>query len=222
MKEIHDIFLWIHIPAGTLSLILFWVPVMVKKGNNIHRKVGRAYYWCMWIVQITALILSVNNAFLGHYTMAAFLGFLAILTGYPLWYSYEILQQKNIWTERYFQIRRSFAWVLFSASLSMIIGAAVLKFQNQGVLMLLFGLLGLPAMKDAIMSKETAMKTGSRIKMHMQGTIISGIAAYTAFLSFGGRSLFGELLPGYWQLLPWIAPTIIGVTVLRFMKKKYK
>ena len=222
MKAIHDIFLWIHIPAGTLSLILFWIPVMVKKGNNVHRKVGKAYYWCMWIVQITAIILSINNAFLGNYTMATFLGFLAILTGYPLWYSYEILQQKKVWTERYFVIRKVFAWALFCASLSMIIGAAILKFQNQGVLMLLFGLLGLPALKDAMMRKEKAMKTGSRIKMHMQGTIISGIAAYTAFLSFGGRSLFGDLLPGYWQLLPWIAPTIIGVTVLRFMKKKYK
>ncbi len=221
MEVIHDFFLRIHIPAGTLSLILFWIPVMVKKGNNIHRKVGKAYYWSMWIVQITAFILSINNVFLGQYIMAAFLGFLAILTGYPLWYSYEILQQKKVWSERYFNNRKAFAWVLFMASLCMVIGAALLKFQNQGVLMLFFGLLGIPAMKDALMSKETAMKKENRIKMHMQGTIISGIAAYTAFLSFGGRSLFGDLLPGYWQVLPWIAPTIIGVTAIRFMKKRY-
>lgn len=222
MKEIHDIFLWIHIPAGTLSLILFWIPVMVKKGNNIHRKVGMAYYWCMWIVQITALILSINNVFLGHYIMAAFLGFLAILTAYPLWYSFEILQQKKVWSDQYFNRRKAFAWVLFMASLSMVIGAIIMKFQGPGILMLFFGILGIPAMKDALMTKETAIAKENRIKMHMQGTIVSGIAAYTAFLSFGGRTLFGDLLPGYLQILPWIAPTIIGVTVLRFMKKKYK
>ncbi|MFT6335119.1 MAG: hypothetical protein ACI86M_001255 [Saprospiraceae bacterium] len=221
MKAIHDIFIWIHIPAGTLSLILFWIPVMVKKGNNIHRKVGRAYYWCMWIVQITALILSINNAIMGQYIMAAFLGFLAILTGYPLWYSYEILQQKKEWSQRYFNNRKAFAWILFCASLSMVIGAALMKFQNQGVLMLFFGLLGIPALRDARMTKQTAMQKENRIRMHMKGTIVSGIAAYTAFLSFGGRSLFGDLLTGYWQILPWIAPTIIGVTILRFMKRRY-
>jgi len=153
--------------------------------------------------------------------MAGFLGFLAILTGYPLWYSYEILQQKKDWSDRYFNNRKAFAWVLFIASVSMVIGAAVLKFQGPGILMVFFGLLGIPAMKDALMTRETAMAKENRIRMHMKGTIISGIAAYTAFLSFGGRTLFGNLLPGYLQILPWIAPTIIGLIVLRFMKKKY-
>lgn len=222
MKAIHDIFLWIHIPAGTISLILFWIPVIVKKGSNTHKKVGKAYYWCMWIVQLTAAILSINIVFLGNYTMATFLGFLAILTAYPLWYSYEILQQKKVWSDRYFNNRKAFAWVLSMASICMIVGAAIMKFQEQGILMLFFGLLGIPAIKDALMTKETAMAKESRIKMHVQGTIISGIAAYTAFLSFGGRHLFREILPGYWQILPWIAPTIIGITVIRFMKKKYK
>jgi hypothetical protein len=221
MEAIHDFFLWIHIPAGTLSLILFWIPVTVKKGNNIHRKVGKAYYWSMWIVQITALILSINNFFLGAYIMAAFLGFLAILTGYPLWYSFEILQQKKVWSKRYFNTRKAFAWVLFIASLCMIISASLMKFQDQGILMLFFGLLGIPALKDALMSMDSGMKKEKRIKMHMQGTIISGIAAYTAFLSFGGRSLFGNLLLGYWQIIPWILPTIIGITAITFMKKKY-
>ena len=221
MEVLHDILLWIHIPAGTLSLILFWIPVMVKKGNNTHRKVGRIYYWTMWIVQITALLLSINNVFLDRYIMASFLGFLAILTGYPLWYSYEILQQKKEWSDRYFKTRKAFACVLFLASMCMIIGAALLKFQDFGILMLFFGLLGIPSLRDVLMTKEVATAKENRIKMHMKGTIISGIAAYTAFLSFGGRSLFGDLLSGYWQFLPWIAPTIIGLIILRFMKKKY-
>lgn len=222
MKEIHDILLWIHIPAGTISLVLFWIPVMVKKGNNIHRKVGKAYYWSMWIVQITALLLSINNAILGQFIMAAFLGFLAILTGYPLWYSYEILQQKKVWSDRYFKVRKTFAWVLCLASLSMLIGAGIMRFEGPAILMVFFGLIGLPAIKDALMTREAAMAKESRIKTHMRGTIVSGIAAYTAFLSFGGRTLFGDLLTGYLQIIPWIAPTIIGLVVLRFMKKKYK
>lgn len=46
------------------------------------------------------------------------------------------------------------------------------------------------------MSKETAKNKENKIKMHMQGTILSAVAAYTAFLSFSGRNLFGKLLLG--------------------------
>jgi len=222
MEALHDFLLWIHIPAGTLSLILFWIPVLVKKGGKIHRKAGRIYYWCMWIVQVTALLLCFTNLMMGNIISASFLGFLAILTGYPLWYSYEILQQKKVWTDTYFKARKMFAWVLFLASMGMVVGAVLLKFQGAGILMIFFGLLGIPAIKDALMKKEAAMKKENRIAMHIQGTIISGIAAYTAFLSFGGRTLFGDLLPGMLQVIPWIAPTIIGVIFIRVMKRKYK
>ncbi len=222
MEALHNILLWIHIPAGTLSLILFWIPVMVKKGGQTHRLAGRIYYWCMWIVQISALLLCLVNLFFGNVISAAFLGFLAILTGYPLWYSYEILQQKKVWSDSYFNTRRIFSWVLCLASVGMIIGAIILKFQDTGILMMFFGILGVPALKDALMTKEVAMNQSNRLAMHIQGTIISGIAAYTAFLSFGGRTLFGDILTGTFQIIPWIAPTIIGVIVIRVMKKKYK
>jgi len=54
MELVHQILLWIHIPFGTLSLILFWIPVGVKKGGTIHRKVGWYYYYCMWGVLVSS------------------------------------------------------------------------------------------------------------------------------------------------------------------------
>ena len=222
MDLLHDILLWIHIPAGVLSLILFWIPVMTKKGGSIHRKVGKLYYWAMWIVQISAVLLCVVNVFKGSYVSAAFLGFLAILTAYPLWYSYEILQQKKIWTDSYFKKRRAFAWLLFGASVCMVVGAVYLQFKGAGVLMAFFGALGIPAWRDARLTIEAAMKEETRIKMHIKGTIISGIAAYTAFLAFGGRALLSNILHGYWQVLPWILPTIIGITIIRIMERNSK
>lgn len=222
MELIHDILLWIHIPAGTLSLILFWVPVMTKKGGSLHRKVGTWYYRVMWVVQISAALLSVVNAINGRYTSAVFLGFLALLTAYPLWYSYEILQQQKTWSLSYYKKRRAFAYVLFASSVGMLIGALYLQFKGTGVLMAFFGVLGVPAWREARMSLEVAMQKETRIKMHIKGTIISGIAAYTAFLAFGGRALLADLLPGMWQVLPWVFPTIIGVTIIRVMERKSK
>lgn len=213
--------LWIHIIAGSISLILFWIPVMTKKGGSIHRKVGIWYYRSMWVVVVTAGILSVLNMLNSEYVMAVFLGFLSILSAYPLWYSFEILKQKREWTDRYFRIRKMFSWTLFLASIGMILGAIILKFQGAGILMAFFGALGIPAIKDALMTKEVATAKENKIIMHLQGTIISGIAAYTAFLSFGGRVLFENNLPGYLQILPWIMPTIFGLVVIRYWSRKY-
>jgi len=175
----------------------------------------------MWVVVVTAALLSIINIILGNYLAAAFLGYLTILSGYPLWYSYEILNQKKGWTDRYFYIRKVFTWTLFIASLGMLIGAASFKFQGEGILLGFFGLLGISAIKDALMTKAVAMKKESWLKMHLAGTIISGIAAYTAFFAFGGRTLFADLLPGSLQVLPWILPTVLGLLFIRLQKKKY-
>jgi len=222
MLDLYHLLLKVHIPAGFISLILFWVPVFTKKGGTTHRKVGIWYYRTMWVVVATAALLSIVNIFLEKYIGAAFLGYLTILSGYPLWYSYEILNQKKAWTNRYFYIRKAFTWFLFIASLGMIGGAIYFKFQSVGILMAFFGLLGIGSIRDAMMTKEVAFNKEAWLKMHISGTIVSGIAAYTAFFAFGGRTLFGELLPGALQAIPWILPTLLGVFFIRIQNKKYK
>jgi len=225
LELLHKTLLWIHIPFGTLSLILFWIPVGVKKGSPIHRKVGWYYYICMWIVLVTAASMSITNIFLEKYITALFLGYLSIVTAYPLWYSYEILHQKRVWTDRYFFIRKVFVAVLFASGIGMLLlGGIKFQFMGIGTIMGFFGLLALPAGKDLFMTKAKATNEESKLKMHIQGTIISGIAAYTAFFAFGGSRLIIEVfhLDHQWVAIPWIAPTILGLIYSRYMKKKYK
>lgn len=220
IKLIHDVLLWIHIPVGTVSLILFWIPVGVKKGSPIHRKVGRYYYYTMWIVTATALLMSICNFIMGHLMIAYFLGYLSIITAYPLWYSYEILHQKREWTDRYFLIRKVFTTLMFTAGLAMfLIGAIQYHFQQMGTMMAFFGVIGISAVRDVFMKKPEAMEKETKLKMHISGTIISGIAAYTAFFAFGGNRIFP--LPPQWMAVPWIAPTVLGVLYMRYMKKVY-
>lgn len=225
LETIHKVLLMIHIPVGTLSLILFWIPVGVKKGSPLHRKVGRYYYYCMWMVLVTAFLLCINNLMMGNYIAAAFLGYLSIITSYPLWYSYEILNQDKVWTHTYFQIRRIFSILIFISSIAMfLLGAIKFNFRNMGGVMAFFGLLGIPAIRDILMTLEKANQKETKLKMHIQGTIISGIAAYTAFFAFGGsRFLMGVLhLDAQWMILPWTLPTLMGIAYMRYMKKKYK
>lgn len=225
MDLLRSILLWIHIPFGTLSLILFWIPVGVKKGSTLHRKVGWYYYICMWIVLVSAALLSIVNTVMGYYTAAIFLGYLAVITSFPLWYSYEILQQKKEWTDRYFLTRKIFLSLITTVGIVLfLIGAVKFKFQNMGTVMVFFGILGSLSIRELLMSKEKAMSKETRIKMHIQGTIISGIAGYTAFFAFGGsRFLMGTLhLDPQWMTLPWVLPSVLGIVYMRYMKRKYK
>jgi hypothetical protein len=224
-KLLHEALLWIHIPFGIISLILFWIPVSVKKGSSLHRKVGWYYYQSMWVVLITAILLSVCNTIIGNYLAALYLGYLSVITAYPLWYSYEILKQKKEWSNRYFMIRKIFVTVLFTSGLGMILlGSIKYHFLGMGTMMAFFGLLALPAGRDILMSKVIAMNREKKLRMHIQGTIISGIAAYTAFFAFGGSRIMVGMLHMHqqWMMIPWIAPTLLGLLYTWYMKRKYK
>jgi len=225
MELLHKVLIWIHIPFGTLSLILFWIPVGVKKGGNIHRKVGWYYYYCMWGVLITAALLSITNTIMGNYMAAIFLGYLTIITSFPLWYSLEILRQPDGWTDRYFMIRKIFLAVMSLTGIVLaLIGFIVFKFQNMGTVMVFFGILGINTVRELVLTREQALKKETRLKMHIQGTIITGIAAYTAFFAFGGQRILMNVLhlDAQWMVVPWTLPTLLGFAYSRYMKRKYK
>jgi len=162
---------------------------------------------------------------MGKYMIAMYLGYLVIITAYPLWYSYEILQQKKEWSATYFSIRKVFVSILFVSGLAMfLLGAIKFRFMGMGTMMVFFGLLGIPAGRDILMTKPQAMNKETKLKMHIQGTIISGIAAYTAFFAFGGSRIMFDVLnmSVQWMFIPWITPTLLGVVYMRYMKCKFK
>ncbi|MEL7220581.1 MAG: hypothetical protein AAGJ93_04630, partial [Bacteroidota bacterium] len=169
--------------------------------------------------------MSLCSIIMGNYVIAAFLGYLSIITAYPLWYSYEILYQNKEWSDRYFMIRKIFVSISFLIGIGMfLVGAVYLRFQGMGMTITFFGFLALPAARDILMTKTKAMDKESKLKMHIKGTIISGIAAYTAFFAFGGRTLLIDVLQlgEQWMVVPWVAPTLLGLIYSRYMQRKYK
>ncbi len=225
IELIHKILLWIHIPFGMLSLILFWIPVSLPKGSPMHRKIGWYYFTSMWIVLITSGLMSICNVLEGNYMAALFLGYLTLITAYPLWYANEILQQNREWSATYFIIRRTFLFLLFFCGIGMILlGAIKFNFAGMGTMMVFFGLLVMPSGRELLYSKTKAMDKETKIKMHIQGTIISGIAAYTAFFAFGGSRILMEVLHlhAQWMMVPWILPSLLGYSYSWYMKRKYR
>lgn len=221
MDTISKALLTIHIFAGFSSLVLFWIPIFLKKGSDWHIKIGKIYMVLMWIVVISAAILSIKNIIIGSYIMASFLGFLALITANPLWYGIAILKNKNGLSLNYRKKHMTFNILITIAGLALLLFGIYLKGQNAGLLMIIFGILGLSTGKEVVSMYRNPKEKSNWIVEHIDGMLTSGIAAYTAFAVFGAGSFMENVFQGYWSILPWIMPTILGTIGLRYYKNKY-
>jgi len=215
------ILLLLHIGAGFGSLVLFWLPIFTKKGGNLHRKIGKLYVYFMWVVVITAGILSIKNIFKGYYEAAALLGFLTIATSNPLWNGITILNLKKGLTKNYRTVYLTLQITLAISGALLIAYGFSLTENAFGILMIIFGFLGLSAIPDIYQKIKKPPQKVNWLYEHLSAMVISGIAAYTAFFAFGGRYFFQNLFTGYFEIIPWISPTIIGVFVIKMYKRKY-
>jgi len=210
-----------HVAAGSVSLVLFWLPMFTKKGGKIHNRIGTIYLYTMWIVVITAFLLSVKNLYVQNYISAGFLGFLTILTSAPLWYARAILNHKKGISKGYFYWFKTLHMMIFISGVGLVLWSVILKVQGSAILMLVFGILGMTAFTDAFGNYEKIQSREKWIITHLRGMISTGIAAYTAFFAFGGRQLFANILTDQWMVIPWVLPSIIGAFGIRYWRLRY-
>ncbi|MTB51772.1 hypothetical protein [Lewinella sp. W8] len=210
-----------HVTAGFSSLGLFFIPILARKGGKWHNLAGRWYVRGMWAVMVTASLLCIIRFGQGQTVMALFLGFLALLTSRPLYYGIAVLRNKRGPSARMQFI--SDALVLALA----IGGPALIGFgfgwwgPGGHPLLIIFGTLGtvlaLPSFYDRLRGHQ---RPYNWLHEHLSGMLVSAIAAFTAFFAFGGRALFGSAFGGNTEVIFWVAPTIIGVAIIRWYKWK--
>ena len=221
METLSKALLTTHIIAGFTSIVLFWIPVLVKKGSKIHNKVGKAYVYAMWVVVITAIILSIENFMQGSPQFAAFLGFLAIITAQPIWYGVAILKYKKKLPASLKQKHLMFNWLIVICGALLLGYGIYLQGKGQAVLMVIFGILGLTTGKDVYQAYKNPSDESNWIKEHITGMLTSAIAAYTAFFVFGSFNFIGNYFPGYWAVLPWTAPGVVGGILMNYYLRNY-
>jgi len=220
MDLLQKIFLPIHITAGFISLALFWIPVFTRKGSKAHNTVGKAYVVGMWVTVASAAILSIVNLIKGNYISASFLGFLTFITSQPLWYGIAVLRNKRGLPVRDAWIRKIFHVFIFAFGLGLISWSVILKLQGAAILMMIFGILGVLGSREAFMSIPRLQSEVHWLADHLSNMLITGIAAHTAFMAFGGRQFFSEIFTGQLMVIPWVMPTVIGVIGIRVAKKR--
>ena len=239
VTTLHSLLVTAHIAVGSIALLLFWVPTITKKGSPIHIQAGRIYVSAMYIVAITAFIASIIVLYdpigirrpgevvdpeeaarlaVRFRTFSLFLLMLSVLVFTSLRHGIAALRERREPGRLNRTSHKALLAVL--AGLGVVVG--VIGIQAGELLLMIFAGLSLSAAFN--MYRDVRNEKPRRNKLvvaHLNGLIGSGIGAYTAFFAFGGR-MISDFLSGYWQIVPWILPAIIGTFAIGRLSRRYQ
>lgn len=223
-----------HVTAGAIGLTVFWVPIFTRKGSHYHRLLGRVFKYCAYVVLAcagAAVLLRLGTLIAAGetpttrsnaYATFTFLGYLSLVTFVILRHGLQVLKNKASLIEMNTSSNRLLARVAILASVLVVAYAMYFSPSNKIVLYALspIGILPGIGILQAIAGKRIESKAW--MYEHLGAMLGCGIAFHTAFAVFGSSRLFDLNLPGLWQALPWVLPTLVGVPATIIWTRIYK
>ncbi|MBL6804839.1 MAG: hypothetical protein ISQ56_05885 [Pseudomonadales bacterium] len=240
---VHENVTRLHVAVGSCGLLLFWIPVVTRKGNLNHKKFGRYFAIVMYAVGFSGITVTTLDLLfplaihapdidLEPARAAAFsrevrdfalflfsISLLVLLSTRHGWLTVQGKEDRRALRE---PIHLGLCAVLIVAGL----GLSVNGLATGSILFVLFGVFEIYTSASCL---YFALKPTTRAKEwwteHLNGLIASGIAAYTAFFVFGGLNflsdVFGDTVRGY-SILLWVAPGVIGGIAIAYQTRKYR
>lgn len=229
MLFIHETLLNLHVVLGALALVLFWVPILARKGGPTHVRYGKMYVWLMYIVAVSGIVMSVmvlvspgyfkpNASLVVINQFYTLLLFLSALTFISVRHAMLVLKHK---TDTSVFRRVGFLWmpaILVGGGITLL----VIAVNSSSTLILHYVFGGLGVFIGTSMGHFAFRKNPPRkiwLTEHIGAILGSGIAAYTAFLAFGARHWLSFL--GEWQLAAWILPSVIGTAGIAWASRHW-
>ena len=227
---------WLHIVAGFIGLAAFWIPVFTRKGSPIHKTAGRVFRYSAIVViagaglsvlvrVIDALIFS--DASIAEnvegWSFLVFLGYIALFTGVILSHGIAVLHHKSDLSELNTPYRRFSAWSAIFSSL-FIIGWALYWQPDNAILLYALSPVGLLNGWNIlqVISPNASHKPRKWLLEHLGAMLGCGVAFHTAFAVFGMNHFMPFELPGFWQVVPWILPALIGIPATSIWTRRYR
>ena len=237
MLYIHKILLISHIVAGSIALLLFWAPMLAKKGSPLHRRTGNYYRLLLQGVAMSgvlmcAMVLVDPAYFKADYygqgkdpalvsaeirSFSTFLGLLSLLSWVSIRQAVLALQAGPA----RLALRR--LPHIVPLVLLLVLACYVLFLGIRGAQPLFIAFSGVSLVAGSGMLWFIFCRQVSRmaiLREHIGGMLGSAIAVYTAFSAFGGRDLLGLSMQG--QLISWLAPSVIGVLLIVGYNRQYQ
>lgn len=193
----------IHIAGGVLALLSGGVAIGVQAVKGPHRAhvlAGRCFVAGMIILIAAALPLSVIIS-------SPLLFLIGIFSGYLMLVGWRLARNRAGAAE---PVDRILDCAMLAGSLAMIV-VGILTWSDQGVVLLVFGVLGIPlAGGHLLVLRKGPIRGRLRIGNHLQFMIAAFIATVTAFLVVNG--VFG--------ILDWFLPTVLLTPVIVLWKRR--
>jgi hypothetical protein len=242
MSFTYQALLFIHVAIGFLSLVLFWIPVIAKKGSPLHIRTGHWYAKAMYAVGFSALILALmlmidpisfklpDNDFSAELTLkiaaelrgsGLFLLAISILVLVGVRHGLQSVRAKG----NQAVMRRTDSLVINIALLMVGIwlGFAAVGGSPMSVLYYIFAALcSVTAINNLRFCLKRKVTRGEQIVAHISGIIGAGIGSHTAFFVFGANRFLAELLTGYAAIIPWVLPGVVGTFIIFQQSKRYQ
>jgi hypothetical protein len=238
MDGFHQLLRIVHVLAGFVGLVAFWIPVVAKKGGRLHIAAGRVFTWALYVVGTSALVSSswallAPDSFVGLRQgspgragmttdvtgFGAFLGMIALLVLSSARFGIRATELK-----RYpraldrFDLRALHAATAIAGA-----GNVILAALTGQVLLAIFGVLGVQAGWDYLRVARNPLPTRMAWwYQHMSSMLGGGIAFHTAFLVFGARHWLQTGPHSWLALVPWLLPSLIGIPAIRLWTRAYR
>ncbi len=209
MAAYHLYFLIVHITAGTLSLVVAPIAFLTLKGGRAHRLWGKIYFYCMAVVAVTAITMSLYHQ-IPFLLMIAIFSFSAAARGYRTIFRKKTGQAKPV------DYLIDGLNALFCAGLCFYSFTLFCAGNNSfAIISGVFGIFGLlSSLKQLRQLGNPVQDKKAWLYEHIGNMSGSYIASVTAFLVTAVR-----FLP---PIVTWLGPTIIGVPLILMTINKYK
>ncbi len=205
METILKLLLFIHISTGALALICGCVALSVKKGNSVHKRTGKIFFYSMLAVTGSSFIISIVKS--NH-----FLLMIAVFSFYQNYMGNRAVKNKTLSPS-------NADWLVLG-------GGAVntlLMIISGNIILTVFGAISIVIVTRNFTAfvrakQQPGLPPKAWLKMHigmMTGTYIATITAFVVVNS----GFFDFLNLPHW--LPWFTPTMILVPLLIYFTRKY-
>lgn len=219
--SVYSVLVVLHIVAGVVALITFWVAGLSRKGSPLHKGAGRIYLQSMLGVLGTALPMSLFHLAAGRVGIGTFLAYLVVITGTAMWLSWRAIQLKRE-PDLYFNQP-----YLVVALLNIVSGLGVFALGVERSQPLLMGfswvgvVIGVGMLRKYRASRHARPTGNWWLSEHYGAMLGNGVATHIAFLGIGMRPLLQAFESPIVMLLPWFLPLIVSGIVGYRLDRRY-
>jgi len=210
MEPLITLSYYLHIGAGTISLLTGPMALFAIKGSKRHMQFGRIFFWSMSLVFVTSMLNGIYKEF--HFlTFVGIFSYYNVISGIR---ALQLLKQRQAQPIDYF-----IHWLALAAMLGFVYYGFWAWTYNHlvGGLSIGFGIGGLLNVRTYSGMLKRSLKEVPRaafIQWHIGGLVGGFIASVTAF---SAQTL--GFLPGVAQ---WLWPTAVFLPVIYYWQRKYR